>query len=117
MCLASTDLLDRDGASATAFTGIGEMLYKFPDQLIELVGIYPAQLGDFYWQDIPKVIKQRCEMRFHSSAIDDVYQIYGVSAEKGAIAVIRPDGYVGMVAPLSGLQRVDDYLSRAIRRH
>ncbi|EEP81141.1 conserved hypothetical protein [Uncinocarpus reesii 1704] len=114
LCLASTDLLISDGASAKAFTGINEIISKFPENLIELVGVYPSQLGDFYWQDVPKVIKQRAEMRFHSGSIDTVYKIYGVSAEKGAIAIIRPDGYVGAVVPLSGLQKVEEYLSRCV---
>ncbi|KMP09391.1 phenol 2-monooxygenase [Coccidioides immitis RMSCC 2394] len=121
LCFASNDLLNPNGVSAKAFTGIGELLSKFPQQLIELVGLYPSQLSEFSWQDIPAAIKQHAEMRFHSSstgapASEDAYKIYGVSPEKGAVAVIRPDGYVGAIAPLTGLKRLEEYLSRSICR-
>ncbi|KAI1941129.1 hypothetical protein LOZ66_001637 [Ophidiomyces ophidiicola] len=114
LCLASNDLLSPDGMSARAFSGIGEILSKFPARVIELVGVYPPQLPDFYWQEIPSVIKQLAEMRFHAASIDDTYNIYGVSVEKGALVVIRPDGYVGCIAPLSELQTVEEYLSRVV---
>ncbi|KAI1944375.1 hypothetical protein LOZ12_004236 [Ophidiomyces ophidiicola] len=114
LCLASNDLLSPDGMSARAFSGIGEILSKFPARVIELVGVYPPQLPDFYWQEIPSVIKQLAEMRFHAASIDDTYKIYGVSVEKGALVVVRPDGYVGCIAPLSELQTVEEYLSRVV---
>ncbi len=39
------------------------------------------------------------------------YERYGIDAAKGAIVVVRPDGYVGTIAPLDGLRDVDAYFS------
>ncbi|BAE60182.1 unnamed protein product [Aspergillus oryzae RIB40] len=40
-------------------------------------------------------------MRFHSGyETDDIYAVYGVDPAQGALAVIRPDGYVGTIAAL-----------------
>ncbi len=33
------------------------------------------------------------------------YEAYGIDKQRGAIVVVRPDGYVGVVAPF---ERVDD---------
>ncbi|KIJ65494.1 hypothetical protein HYDPIDRAFT_88033 [Hydnomerulius pinastri MD-312] len=38
------------------------------------------------------------------------YSYFGVGDE-GAIVVVRPDGYVGTIAPLSGVAEIDDYFS------
>ena len=39
------------------------------------------------------------------------YEAYGIDPSQGAIVVIRPDGYVGMIAPVEGVQEVGQYLS------
>ena len=49
-------------------------------------------------------------MRFHGVGIDDVYGIYGVNAREGTIAVVRPDGYVGLVTTLKDAKRVIGFL-------
>jgi hypothetical protein len=55
-------------------------------------------------------------MAFYSGyEMDDVYGIYGVNPEKGAVAVIRPDGYVGVVAELADVGRVATFLEKCIR--
>ena len=37
------------------------------------------------------------------------YEAYGIDPQCGAIVVVRPDGYVGMVAPINGLQDLNAY--------
>ena len=49
-------------------------------------------------------------MRFHGPAAADVYGIYGVSEEKGAVVVVRPDGYVGCIAALDDVAMVGEFL-------
>lgn len=69
------------------------------------------------WNDIPHEVKQCSEMSFYSGyEMDDVYDIYGVDPSKGALAVVRPDGYVGVLAELGDVKRIDDYLGRMICR-
>jgi len=38
------------------------------------------------------------------------YSSYGIEPA-GAIVILRPDGYVGMVAPLDGLKDLDTYFA------
>jgi hypothetical protein len=55
-------------------------------------------------------------MRFYDgSALGDAYSIYGVDPAHGALAVIRPDGYVGVVAQLDDVKQVEEYLQACIR--
>lgn len=54
--------------------------------------------------------------KLHTLGAEDAYGIFGAKREQGAIAVIRPDGYVGMVAPLEGVQQVTQYLDSVIVR-
>lgn len=68
------------------------------------------------WGDIPKAVKEHSEMSFYSGyEMDDVYGIYGVDPEKGAVAIVRPDGYIGIVAPLTNIKRVQRYLAALVR--
>ncbi|KAE8326867.1 hypothetical protein BDV39DRAFT_176331 [Aspergillus sergii] len=54
-------------------------------------------------------------MRFHSGyEIDDVYAVYGVDPAQGALAVIRPDGYVGTIAALGDVSRIERYIATRI---
>ena len=52
---------------------------------------------------------------YDGSVLDDAYTIYGVDPAKGVLLVVRPDGYVGVVASLDDVQRVDRYLKSCIR--
>ncbi|KAI1791861.1 FAD binding domain-containing protein [Ganoderma leucocontextum] len=39
------------------------------------------------------------------------YDAYGIDKQQGAIVVVRPDGYVGIVAPFESLRDVDAYFA------
>lgn len=54
-------------------------------------------------------------MRFHAP-LDDAYAAYGVQPSDGALAVIRPDGYVGIISALDDTDRIKEYLERCLRR-
>ena len=92
------------------------MLPRFPPSVIEQVVIHPRLPRDFTWRDTPAELKKHSEMSFYSGyEMDDVYKIYGVDVAQGALAVVRPDGYVGMVAALDDVKRVEEYLERCLR--
>lgn len=97
-----------------AVNKLAATLRQFPEGLVELVVLHP-ELPEFFWEAIPHAIKQHAEMRFYSPGSEDVYKTYGVPADQGAIVVVRPDGYVGTIAPLSDSGRAEIYLSRCIR--
>lgn len=105
----SNDLLDKSGTSQSALTSAIDIIQKFPASTIHLVVLHPLQ-ERFEWTDIPTGAKTFAEMRTYGLAKkEDVYDIYDVSKSEGLVAVIRPDGYVGMLAPLSRHEPVEDY--------
>jgi hypothetical protein len=62
-------------------------------------------------------VKEQAEMSFYNGyELEDVYRIYGVDPTKGAVVVVRPDGYVGTVAELRDSSRVERFLERIIKR-
>ena len=40
-----------------------------------------------------------------------IHERYGISRSAGALVVVRPDGYIGTVAPLDELAELDAYFS------
>lgn len=77
--------------------------------MIELVVLHPLRKR-FEWTDIPSQVKEVAEMRTYSLATkEDAYDIYGVSKDDGGIVALRPDGYIGALAPLSGSETVESY--------
>jgi phenol 2-monooxygenase len=39
-----------------------------------------------------------------------VYEEYGINRQRGVVVLVRPDGYVGLLAPLTDVEVLDDYL-------
>ena len=78
--------------------------------------LHALKPNTFVWKDIPNVVRVEAEMRFYNGTeLEDAYSIYGVSPEKGALAVVRPDGYVGVIAELKDTDRVRTYLKGCLR--
>ncbi|KAL5051117.1 hypothetical protein BDW71DRAFT_172317 [Aspergillus fruticulosus] len=134
LILTSSDLLDAAGTSAKTLTTLSKQtIPSFPESTIEQVVIHPRlpassnttngtstksayPYDTFTWRDLPPALKERSEMRFYSGcALDDVYSIYGVDEREGAMAVVRPDGYVGVVAALDDVKAVEGYLEGVLR--
>jgi phenol 2-monooxygenase len=85
-------------------------MQQFPAGTIDLVVLHPLKTR-FEWTDIPPQVKEAAEMRTYGlSRKEDAYEIYGVCKDKGLIAVVRPDGYIGTLALLTSTQEVDIYL-------
>ena len=85
------------------------------------------------WSALPPEIKEHAEMRFHSTILndaptdpgpikkrkygaEDAYSIYGVDPLKGAVVVVRPDGYAGAITSLGEVSTVEKYLRCWIRQ-
>jgi len=65
---------------------------------------------------VPRELKQYSEMQFYNGhEKEDVYGVYGVDPKKGAVTVVRPDGYIGVVAELGDIKRVEGYLEGCLR--
>lgn len=116
LVLTSNDLLDKSGASQVALLSCLDIIQKFPAGAIDLLILHPLR-DRFEWSNIPLGVKTCAEMRTYGLAKkEDAYEIFGVSKDEGLIAVIRPDGYVGMLAPLSDPQLVEAYFSGCLVR-
>ena len=117
LVFTSTDLLTTSGISATSLTQLSAILSSFPEGIIELVVLHALESNTFVWKDIPEVVKTHSEMRFYNGTeLEDTYKIYGVDPEKGALAVVRPDGYIGTIAELNHTERVGEFLKRCLRK-
>jgi phenol 2-monooxygenase len=114
--LTSTDLLTPSGTSSTALVAIAEILSKFPSGIIELVVLHPLSNNTFVWTDLPDVVKTHAEMRFYNSIeLEDAYKVYSVDPTIGAVSVVRPDGYVGIIAGLEKLDAVHGFLKGCLK--
>ncbi|PYH98473.1 hypothetical protein BO71DRAFT_416286 [Aspergillus ellipticus CBS 707.79] len=116
LTFTSDDLLHADGVSARALTSVSNLLGSFPRGVIEQIVVHPQLGRNFEWEDIPACVKEQAEMRFyHGHDPDNAYQTYGVNPQQGAVIAVRPDGYVGVIARLSDVGWVEEYLRRCIR--
>lgn len=86
----------------------------FPEDTVELVAVHPFQQRSFEWADLPACLFQTAEMKFHGPADDDIYKIYGISEDQGALIVVRPDGYIGCASALEDVTKIDEYLGRCL---
>ena len=116
MVLASNDLLDPRGSSQKALQSSSEILDNFPVGVIDLVVLQPLTVR-FEWTDLPSCVKQLAEMKTYGLAKqEDAYDFYGIPKKAGALVVVRPDGYVGMLGRLDAPGLVEDYFKGCLRR-
>lgn len=117
LVLISTDLLDSKGVSSQTLNYIGNQLLPSFPSVIEQVVLHPHLSRQFNWKDIPSVVKHHSEMRFYNGSEPfDGYKFFGVDPDQGALAVVRPDGYVGIIAQLGDVYRVEEYLAQCVRK-
>ncbi|KAI8996410.1 FAD binding domain-containing protein [Trametes punicea] len=86
-----------------------------PSTVFDILSISSAKKQDVNYTDLPRLFRQH----WSKVLLDDTdmyarvggggYEAYGIEPQRGAIVVVRPDGYVGMVAPLERLKDVDAY--------
>jgi phenol 2-monooxygenase len=114
--LASNDLLDPCGLSHKALQSSSKILDSFPAGVIDLVVLQPLTVR-FEWTHLPSCVKELAEMKTYSPAKrEDAYEIYGIEKGEGALVVVRPDGYVGVLGGLDGFGLVEGYFEGCLRR-
>lgn len=108
--LTSTDLLDPTGQSQKALQACADIVKIHPAGSTDLVVLHPMKQR-FEWTQIPSAIRELAEMRIYGLAKkEDAYDVYGIAQEEGAIAIVRPDGYVGILCCLSAPEVAENYL-------
>ncbi|KAI0730595.1 FAD binding domain-containing protein [Earliella scabrosa] len=88
-----------------------------PTKVFDILSISSAKKQEVNYIDLPplfrphwsKVLLDDTDM--YARVGGDGYVTYGIDAQQGVIVVVRPDGYVGMVAPFEHLQDVDAYFA------
>lgn len=111
-----SDVLDPSGTSQAALRACSSTIKQFPAGLIDLV-VFHSLSRRFEWTDLPPVVKKLAEMRTYGIAkTGDAYDTYGVSKDNGVIAIVRPDGYIGALVPLSIAEGVEDYFHGCLTR-
>jgi phenol 2-monooxygenase len=116
MVLASNDLLEPHGTSQKALQSCSKILADFPSGVIDLVVLQPLT-ARFEWTHIPSCVKELAEMKTYSLAKrEDAYGIYGINKEEGALVVIRPDGYVGVLGRLDAPGLAEGYFEGCLRK-
>lgn len=115
LVFSALDLLDPHGNSSPTLKIIcSSIIPTFPQDVVELVVIHPFSNRIFEWDDIPTCVKDFAEMKFHGPEDEELYDMYGVDRNKGAIIVVRPDGYIGAISHLTDPAQVNTYLSQCL---
>ncbi|KAF8555667.1 hypothetical protein OG21DRAFT_1410564 [Imleria badia] len=86
----------------------------------DIITISKGKKEEFDFLKVPSVLRSH----WSKVLIDDTdvtgsvggrgYSYYGI-ADEGAIVVVRPDGYVGTIAPLDGAAEIDEYFARFMK--
>ncbi|KAI0352108.1 hypothetical protein OH77DRAFT_1409847 [Trametes cingulata] len=107
-------LAEEIGADGSFYRRLGR---GDPAKVFDVLSISSAKKQDVNYTDLPPLFRQH----WSKVLLDDVdmyarvggggYETYGIDPQHGAIVVVRPDGYVGIVAPLDRLQDVDAYFN------
>ncbi|KAI0364365.1 hypothetical protein BV20DRAFT_956369 [Pilatotrama ljubarskyi] len=119
--VVDTAQAERVKALAEEIGSPGSFYHRFgrgdPAKVFDILSISSAKKEDVNYTDLPRLFRQH----WSKVLLDDVdmyarvggggYEAYGIDPQEGAIVVVRPDGYVGIVAPLGRLQDVDVYFS------
>ncbi|KAF5351297.1 hypothetical protein D9758_008005 [Tetrapyrgos nigripes] len=87
-----------------------------PETLFDIISISSAKKESVVYNALPQLFRSHWSKAF----LDDtpftgqlggkVYSTYGIGAA-GAMVVVRPDGYVGTIAPLNGVTDLTDYFA------
>ena len=101
------------GRSRKAIEGVCALTAQYAG-VVEEVVLQPREVGGFEWADMPAQLKQQAEMRLHTAS-QDVYDTYGVSSDHGALALVRPDGIVGVTTALEGVDEIERMLQRVLQ--
>ncbi|KAI0036198.1 FAD binding domain-containing protein [Vararia minispora EC-137] len=100
------DALNKDGALARRAR---------EKDMLDVIAVCKGAKATFNWLEIPAALRPS----WQKVLLDDtcvqgnggrVYATYGIS-DAGALALVRPDGYVGTVAPLDRLDVVEKYFA------
>ncbi|KAJ6504194.1 FAD binding domain-containing protein [Mycena vitilis] len=86
-------------------------------EAVEVVSIVSSIRSSFSFMDLPAVLRPHWskvlydERDLRGTQGGNAYAAFGIDPHGGAIVCVRPDGYVGMVAPLEDIDAVARYFA------
>lgn len=112
-------LLDRAQSFVQKYTPATAQLYS----VIDVILVLANKRVEIEWNDIPEAFRHRDEagrMDYWSVYTDEpsyhqghgkIYEKYGIDPKQGAVLVVRPDGYVSLVAETSmnGVKEIENF--------
>jgi len=84
--------------------------------VFDIVAISAAKKAGVRYNDLPELFRSHwCKVFIDDVDVrgkqgGDAYANFGISPS-GAVVIVRPDGYVGMVAPFDRIQDIDAYFA------
>ncbi|KAL4251565.1 PheA/TfdB FAD monooxygenase family protein [Abortiporus biennis] len=94
------------------------VLKKFGNEVFDILSISSAHKEKVNYTDLPEVFRSHWskvllddEDMFKRSGSGKGYEYYGIDTEKGAVVIVRPDGYVGMIAPFEKVEDIETYFA------
>jgi phenol 2-monooxygenase len=116
LVFTARDLTYTGGSSADCLVQVCDSIIpQYPTGVLELLILYPPREIRFEWVDLPKCVKRDAEMRIFG-ATEEVYKKYGVDTARGAVVVVRPDGYVGTICAIEDGEGLTSYLDNCLVR-
>ncbi|PWW79662.1 hypothetical protein C7212DRAFT_291582, partial [Tuber magnatum] len=88
----------------------------FPPSMVEVLIFFPGGRENLEWVDFPPSVREESEWLVFGDEFRELYAAWGVDEEVGALAVVRPDGYVGAVAALSEVAVVESWLGGVLAK-
>ncbi|KAL1409403.1 hypothetical protein Q8F55_003386 [Vanrija albida] len=113
------EYLDSEGSVVSQYTPAG----RKRDFAIEVLTVHANSRDDVEMHDFPKALFPKfdynkvyadCETWHKGNC--NAHDGYGIAKEEGALIVVRPDGYVAMVAALEDTDKLDTYFGAFLRR-
>ncbi|KAJ7696431.1 FAD binding domain-containing protein [Mycena rosella] len=100
----------------TVGAAVGDLTVRF-GRAVDVISILPYRQRDFTFMALPlplrshwsKVLCDEKDMRGRQGG--SAYAAFGIDPQAGAIICVRPDGYVGMVAPLEEVDSIAAYFA------
>ncbi|KAJ6619953.1 FAD binding domain-containing protein [Mycena sp. CBHHK59/15] len=106
-----------DGSELHAVALEVEKVTKRFGKAVDIISIVSSKRADFSFMDLPVVLRPHwskilCDEKdVRGTQGGYAYAAFGIDPHAGALICVRPDGYVGMVAPLNEAAQVSEYLA------
>ncbi|KAJ7504185.1 FAD binding domain-containing protein, partial [Mycena galericulata] len=94
-----------------------EGITKKYGRTVDVISIVSGKREDFCFMDLPLVLRPHwskvlCDTKdLRGTQGGNAYAEFGIDTHAGAIICVRPDGYVGMVAPLAEASAIATYFA------